>query len=820
MATPAPRSAILGGRRLWVLAALAAVALAAAARADDSPWPRQFDSSSGSFVIYEPQPEDLTGDLLSARAAFSLQRNANSEPVFGVLWFTERILIDRDSSTVNARNLDVTLVRLPGITAAEASQYERLVESEAQRWDLSASLEELQAGLAASEKERASVAGLDTLPPKIVFSYHRAILVAYDGPPMLEPIPGTALARVANTPYAVVFDSLTARYFLNGANVWYTAKDPAGPWTDIPAPPPEVADVVPPDTSAQDQLSGPPPLVLTATTPTELISIDGQPKYAPLVGDELLYVTNTECDVVREVSTQDLYVLLAGRWYRAKKPDGPWSFVSPDQLPESFGKVPPDSPKGNILASVAGTDQAADAVADAEIPQTSALKRGDSDFEVGWDGEPQWAPVEGTDLQYALNADAQVILDDGRYFACDQGAWYVSDSPFGPWSVSDTRPAGVDDIQPDCPVYNTRYVYVYDSTPDVVYVGYLPGYLGCYPYHGTVVYGTGYHYQPWRHRRYYARPLTWGFNPRYNPWLSRWSFGLSYGSGFLRVGFRWRSGTSAGHFHAPPMWFGPGGFRRPLVGKDLALVRTHRPRRTLPQAGDRTPANLYRRPENLARVDRAAVRLPVRRVGVLPVRVPTQPNNVFAGKDGRVYQRDPKGDWSVNNGHTWVSTRLVQRQAQAPQQPRNVQIAPTPARGGSFPPRVRTQPVTVPVTPAPATPTPAPAPSPSRPAPTSPSTPAAPVAPRGGPAAAPRVQPRVVPVEPRPAPPQVSPTPGDLEREFKSRERVAPEVRQPESRPAEERPTEAKPAPTKPAEEKPRPAPRPEPKPRGSGEGK
>ena len=116
-----------------LLALAAALALAGPARADDADWPRQFDSPSGAFVIYQPQAEDLVGDLLSCRAAFSLQKSQDATPTFGVLWFTERIAIDRDSSTVTARSLDVTRVRLPGITAADASRYEHLVEGEATR---------------------------------------------------------------------------------------------------------------------------------------------------------------------------------------------------------------------------------------------------------------------------------------------------------------------------------------------------------------------------------------------------------------------------------------------------------------------------------------------------------------------------------------------------------------------------------------------------------------------------------------------------------------------------------------------------------------
>src|SRR6266850_6279331 len=80
---------------LAVLAAAASLVVAITARADDPGWPRQFDSSSGSFVIYQPQPEYLEGDLLTGRAAFSLQKTDAKSPTFGVLWYTEQIEIDR-----------------------------------------------------------------------------------------------------------------------------------------------------------------------------------------------------------------------------------------------------------------------------------------------------------------------------------------------------------------------------------------------------------------------------------------------------------------------------------------------------------------------------------------------------------------------------------------------------------------------------------------------------------------------------------------------------------------------------------------------------
>jgi hypothetical protein len=47
--------------------------------------------------------------------------------------------------------------------------------------------------------------------------------------------------------------------------------------------------------------------IIVATEPTELIVTEGAPKYSPLVGGEILYVTNTDSDIFMEVATQRHY---------------------------------------------------------------------------------------------------------------------------------------------------------------------------------------------------------------------------------------------------------------------------------------------------------------------------------------------------------------------------------------------------------------------------------------------------------------------------------------------------------------------------------
>jgi len=658
--------------RSWVVAILAFGLLVAASSSSAAPtdWPRETKTAKGTVIIYQPQVEDLKNDMLTGRAAFSITRTGKTEPEFGVFWITAKILTDRDAGTATIVGSKVTKVRMPGITPEEEKLVAAFIEGEVPKWGLTLSMEQLMASVAAAEKERASVDNLKADPPKIIFSTERSALIYIDGEPRLAAIEKTSLQRVINTPFAIVFDPASKDYYLSGNNVWYSAKAALGPWKPIAKPPAAVSSAVPPDTSAESKTPSPPPKIIVATVPTELIATDGQPKYAPLTGGELLYVTNTESEILKEISTQKYWVLLSGRWYSGMKLDGPWTFVRSDQLPPSFAKIPPDSDMGYLLASVAGTPQAEDALADAQIPQTSAVKRSEAKLEVKYDGAPKFEKISGTEVEYATNTGVQVLKIKGKYYAVDQGVWYVAGSANGPWVVSDTRPPEADTIPPSSPVYNVKYVYVYSATPTVVYVGYTPGYVGCYPYYGSVVWGTGYYYPPYVSPYvYYPRPVTYGFHAAYNPWTGSWAFGVTASNGFMTIGVAWGGGYYGGYhggYYRPVGWYGAGGYYRPpYYGGGGGYYRPpggypgyrppaggYQPRPT-PYAGGARPAtqpanNIYKRPENANRV--APSQRPANTNQPKPAT--GKPDNVYAGKDGNVYKRDDSG-WQKRDGNSW-----------------------------------------------------------------------------------------------------------------------------------------------------------------------
>ena len=182
-------------------------------------------------------------------------------------------------------------------------------------------------------------------------------------------------------------------------------------------------------------------------------------------------------------------------------------------------------------------------------------------LQVAYDGEPDFRRVKGTSVAYAVNTSSSVFRQEDEYFLCEDAVWYISDSPYGPWTVSARRPEGIEELPAANPHYHTKYVEIYDSTPDVIYVGYTPGYCGCYPYWGSVVYGTGWYYPGWWGGYYYPYPYTYGFAVGYYPYWG-WGFGIGYSYGFLSVGVSWGWGYGGGYYYPPYCggWYGPGGY--------------------------------------------------------------------------------------------------------------------------------------------------------------------------------------------------------------------------------------------------------------------
>ncbi|HSC67822.1 MAG TPA: carbohydrate-binding family V/XII [Cellvibrio sp.] len=623
-------------------------------------WPQEIDIPEGKIVIYQLQPEELTGNIINGRAAMSLEPNNGKPAIFGAFWFSARIDTDTDAGTALVRDLKVTRVSWPDSTEENEARFTKTVESALPKNGYPISLERLSASLKAAEQEKKSLDGLKNDPPNIVFSQELAVLLSYDGTPRFSAIENTPYKRALNTRFAVVQDTKNNLFYLTGGNLWYSAKSATGPWTITQSPPADLVKMAPKADPAKPKPAKP-PKVVTATIPTELISTDGKPKWKSLPGGKLLYVENTETPWLREIASGKMYILLSGRWFNSNTENGPWVFVRPDKLPASFKEIPPESDIGGLRASVAGTEEADDALLDAQIPVTTAVKRSEAKLTVTYDGAPKFEKISGTAVSYAVNTPYQVLLINNRYYAVDSGVWFTATAATGPWTVADKVPKEeISKIPPSSPVYNVTYVDVYESTPEVVYVGYTAGYTGAYPYYGAPYYGTGYYYPPYWGSYYYPYPPTWGLHVGYNPYTG-WNVGLSWSNGFFSVGIGWSQGWNGNYpCCRNGCWEGADFDRNVINTGDINIGnsnsgnrdRINHNNRTSNRTGvANTANNLYQRPENRARnADRATTNRNIQQA-----RSVQRDNNVFADKSGNVARR-VGNEWQVRDKGTWSSS--------------------------------------------------------------------------------------------------------------------------------------------------------------------
>jgi hypothetical protein len=536
-------------------------------------WPKTITGSDGSIIkIYEPQPESFQGNILKARSAISILENGKPDPTFGTFWEIATVETDRDNRRLSIQSVKVPNIKFPGeVDANKIGYLKTTLESQIPTLGIDFSLDQVLSSLDMNQEEKKLSKNLNNNAPKVFYSNKSSLLVVIDGQPKLQHNNDWNMDVVVNTPFTIVKNN-DGNYYLYGGKHWYTAQAATGPYT--------YADNVPPsfekienavnsansDPGYSDSVAAQSNVIsdiIVSNTPAELIQTDGEPNFAPVQGTNLMYASNSSNDIFMDQSTQQYYVLLSGRWYKSSHLNGNWEYIAANSLPADFAKIPEGSPKDNVLASVAGTDAAREAVMDAQIPQTAKVDRRTATANINYDGDPKFENIQGTNMQYAVNTQGSVIKYNGRYYSVDNGVWFEANSPQGPWVVCTDRPDEVEAIPPSYPVYNMKYVYIYDVTPDWAYMGYTPGYLNTYIYGPTVVYGTGYYYQPWYGNYYFPRPCTWGFNMHYNPWLG-WSLGFGYSYGWFNVGFGasiwggWRGGWWGPSVYHPAYGWGGG----------------------------------------------------------------------------------------------------------------------------------------------------------------------------------------------------------------------------------------------------------------------
>jgi hypothetical protein len=497
-------------------------------------WPHSIREGDADIVVYQPQAISWPDhETLTARMAVAITRAGQKTPVLGTIDVSMATHTDAAAGTVTLSDYRLAESRFPSLDTSQAAQLQEKIKPALARLE-SRQVPLQSILLSLKENPAAQPVAVNNNPPAIFYSEHPASLVVFDGEPVLAPAGQTGLSFAVNTNWDVFSDG-KSWYLLNNG-LWLSAPDFHGPYKPVASLPPafqhlpadsnfaEVRKAIPP----KHKPAGATPAVFVSTQPAEIIVTSGPPKFAPVPSTGLQVVTNTGSTLYFDPTAGRFYFLVSGRWFSAGGLDGPWTFATND-LPPDFALIPPEAKNQAILASVPGTAQAQQAILEAQIPHQATLSKSTAKLTVVYSGPPQFKPVPGTSLMYAVNTSYQVIETGGRYYACYQGAWFVAPAPNGPWVLAGSVPEVIYTIPPSSPLYPVTYVKVYAATPASVTYGYTAGYMMGFITAGVLVYGTGYYYPPvvvpGPVPVFYPYPYSYAGNVWYNTSTGGWARG-------------------------------------------------------------------------------------------------------------------------------------------------------------------------------------------------------------------------------------------------------------------------------------------------------
>ena len=468
----------------------------------DGGWPRLYDlPSGGTILVYQPQVASWDRQAhLVAFSAVSQRAKAGDKPAIGTIKLEADTSVSTSERLVNFQKMKIVEANFQTLSKEQIREVAAEIEKAIPDDERVIALDRVLANVDKSQVVPKNIEGIKSDPPTIFFSKVPAVIVNLDGEPIWSPIKENDLKFAVNTNWDLFQHGPTGTLYLRNNDTWLKAADVKGPWAPAGTLPTSFSKL-PAEDNWKDVKANLPgkaiaasavPKVFVSLQPSELILLTGAPAYRPVQGTGLQWISNTESDLFRMGTGGAVYYLVAGRWFSAPDFTGPWTFATPS-LPADFKKIPLEHERSRVLASVPGTDQAIEAVLLAQIPQTARVNKKELKApDVAFQGDPQFAPIEQTTVQRAVNTDKDVFKVGDLYYMCHQGVWFVGKTASGVWEVAESVPQQIYEIPVSSPAHHVTYVTVEEDDDDdwVVYAA-AAGYTGMMVAWGCTMWGSG-----------------------------------------------------------------------------------------------------------------------------------------------------------------------------------------------------------------------------------------------------------------------------------------------------------------------------------------
>src|SRR6185369_9635750 len=264
----------------------------------DRGWPRGYNlPSEGQIVLFEPQIASWNDQKHAvALAAVSYVAKGAPKPIVGTIKIESDTQVSLEQRLVKFSTLKITEANFQSLPKEQTQEIVKEIEKNIPDEDRIIGLDRVLAYVDKSTIRPKNVAGIKGDPPRLYVSKIPAILVSFDGEPIWSPIKDNELKFAVNTNWDVFQHGPTGVYYLRNDTSWFKSTALNGAWS-LAGKLPHSFNKLPADENWKDvraNLPGTPvkrlPSVLVSFDPAELILIDGEPKYEPVPGTQLLWV--------------------------------------------------------------------------------------------------------------------------------------------------------------------------------------------------------------------------------------------------------------------------------------------------------------------------------------------------------------------------------------------------------------------------------------------------------------------------------------------------------------------------------------------------
>jgi hypothetical protein len=182
------------------------------------------------------------------------------------------------------------------------------------------------------------------------------------------------------------------------------------------------------------QLDHTPPRIVFSTTPAILAYVDGEPAWRPVKDTKLERAINTRVLLLRQGDDR-FYLHVFDGWMTTKALDGAWE---PEKKPsKDLTKAEADArSSGQVDLLPGGNPNDAKTLPSLKQGRSPRIVVATKPTElVVTDGEPNYVPIEGTELLYVKNTTGNLFRHtrDQKVYVLVSGRWFRAATQEGPW---------------------------------------------------------------------------------------------------------------------------------------------------------------------------------------------------------------------------------------------------------------------------------------------------------------------------------------------------------------------------------------------------